>query len=353
MKCYNKKDYYQAAFLYWQHHEVEPSLLSDDESKVAILDQYFTKREVYLMVENYILQCADKKEVKLYKKLCQIHEYPNYWQVLRTKDLSLEKAKKYLDTRSIKKIHLKALLKRLERSQELNPEEYAYVKSLVTYYESLELSPEEKQKQEEKHEAERREQAKKAEKYIEYYLSDSNPLPVYAFYCEYMGLKSKDISKKIRLLAYYNKELYQRFQEACASENTKENIQKLFTFINPILDKMTQIVLAYQEEGLKPDLIDYYENISFPFPLLSKIVSRYCTKKESDILMAFCSKNTLDQEVARYISDQIDINGVVFTKEDQYGVISWLNEHNYPVTYDIFMDKLKRMAKEKNQQKHL
>ena len=41
MKCYNKKDYYQAAFLYWQHHEVEPSLLSDDESKVAILDQYF------------------------------------------------------------------------------------------------------------------------------------------------------------------------------------------------------------------------------------------------------------------------------------------------------------------------
>ncbi len=353
MKSYNKKDYYQAAFLYWQHHEVEPSLLSDDESEVVILDNRFTKREIYLMVENYILQYAEKREVKLYKKMRKIHEYPNYWQVLRTTNLSLDKAKKYLDTRGVKKVHLQTLLNRLERSQELIPEEYAYVQDLIAYYDSLELSPEEKEKKAQAKEEARRAQAKEAEQFIEYYLSDSNPIPIYPFYCEYVGVKSKDMTNKVRLMSYYNKDLYHRFQEACADENTKENIQKLFTFINPILDKMTQIILEYQQEGLRPDLIAYYENISFPFPLLAKIVSRYYTKKESDILLSFHANHITNQEVTRYISDQIDINGVAFSKEDQYGVISWLHEKNYPVTYDIFMDKLKRMAREKNKQKHL
>ena len=87
--------------------------------------------------------------------------------------------------------------------------------------------------------------------------------------------------------------------------------------------------------------------------LLSKIVSRYYTKKETDIIVQFHNNQVMNREVTRYISKQIEINGVVFTKEDQYRVISWLHEKNYPVTYDIFMDKLKRMAKEKNQQKHL
>ncbi len=353
MRKYNKKDYYQAAFIYWQHHEVEPSLLSDDEVEVLILDKHFTKREVYLMMENYIYQYADKKEVKLYKKICKIHECPNYWQVIRTMDFPLAKAKKYLDARNIKKNQIKNLFKRLELSQNLIPTEYDYISDLIEYYESLELTEEEKQLQLEKKEEKRKAQAKEIEQHIEYFLSDANPIPIYAFYCEYMGVKSRDIQKQVNLLSYYNEELYHRFKEACANEGTKENIQKLFTFVNPILNKLAQIVSDYQQEGLQPDLIDYYDNISFPYPLLLKIVSRYYTKKESDIIHAFHGKSIHNNQVNRIVSDRITWNGVVFEKEDQYQIISWLHENNYPVTYEVFMDKVKRIAKEKNKQKHL
>lgn len=353
MKNYNKKDYYQAAFLYWQHHDVEPSLLSDDETEITILDSRFTKREVYLMMENYIWQYADKKEVKLFKKISKIHEYPYYKQVMRTQGMSLEKAKKYLDSRKIKKGNLKNLLKRLESYQELIPEEYAYVQKVIAYYDSLEMSPEEIEKKAQEKEMQRRLEAQEAEQFIEYYLSDSNPIPVYLLYCEYMGVRNKDMVHKVKLLAHYNPELYQRFQEANANESTKENVQRLLTFIDPILNKMALIVADHQREGSKPDLIDYYEITSFPFMLLSKIVSRYYTKKETDIIVQFHNNQVMNREVTRYISKQIEINGVVFTKEDQYRVISWLHEKNYPVTYDIFMDKLKRMAREKNKQKHL
>ena len=108
-----------------------------------------------------------------------------------------------------------------------------------------------------------------------------------------------------------------------------------------------------QQEGLQPDLIDYYDNISFPYPLLLKIVSRYYTKKESDIIHAFHGKSIHNNQVNRIVSDRITWNGVVFEKEDQYQIVSWLHENNYPVTYEVFMDKVKRIAKEKNKQKHL
>ena len=34
-------------------------------------------------------------------------------------------------------------------------------------------------------------------------------------------------------------------------------------------------------------------------------------------------------------------------------ITAWLKENGMPVSYDVFMDKLRRLAKEKQKQKHL
>ena len=82
-------------------------------------------------------------------------------------------------------------------------------------------------------------------------------------------------------------------------------------------------------------------------------MKRYYTKKENDILRSFHKQSIHSGRVTDSISDSIVINGVAFTSAEQYKILEWLQENNFPISYDIFRDKLLRVVKEKNKQKHL
>lgn len=347
MEKYTKLDYEKAAYEYYLHNE----LLEDT---VKLLDQVFSSSEVYTMKEHYVYQIATKEERKIYQSVMRVHGLQDYLTVMRTKNMSFEYAIKYLERRNIKVKQINVLLQKLDRYQQYIPEEYQYIETLAKKYnketEKLQNQKELAMKIKEK---EKMERIRKAVDFIEFYLSSANPIPVYDLHCEYTGIVQSEMTYNIAYLKRYEPELCARFEEFVAQENSKENIERLFQFINPIYKKAEQIVKEFEKEGETPDLIDYYENIKFPYPFLLKIMKRYYTKKENDILRSFHKQSIHSGRVIDSISDSIVINGVSFTSAEQYKILEWLQENNFPISYDIFRDKLLRIVKEKNKQKHL
>ena len=341
---FSKEAYYKAAFEYCLHHELRKDV-------IQLLDEMFSSTEVYSMSICYLYNYATAEELNLYQQLRSIHEYRDFWTILRTKDMSLEDAEKSLESRGICSNQIHVLLLKLEKCKDIVPEKYIYVHQLWSY-----CNQHTKTKKEVRMtslEKKKKEKIESAERFIRLYLSPENPITLYALYCEYHGIDRRKMTNNIVSLQTVNPELYQAFRDVYEKENSEENIHKLFEYITPIYNRAQEIVLQYQEKGEDPDLIAYYENILFPYPLLLKIVRHYCPKEQGEILYRFHKNNLSRLNVMDNITDQIQINGVSFSREDQYQVVEWLKENGMPVSYDVFMDKLRRLAKEKQKQKHL
>lgn len=348
MSQFTMKDYYKEAFYYHLHH-------FGYEETIQLLDKTFSMTDVSTMAVRYLCQFSSLEEREIFNTIQEIEQLNYYTLIMRVKDKPLDVAVKYLKDRKITSYYLQFILKKVEANANIMPEECQYLQNVI---EEMDLwdknggkmpSVEDKVKlQKEKEYKIKR--IKKAEKFLEGFLSKDNPVPIFMYYCQFHNTAARYVKADIELLRTTNPKLYNQFLDVYKKRDSEEYKKQFLEYMDTIIEKVSSIVEQAKREGRRPDLVDYYQNISIPYPALLRTINKYYTKKENDLL-ATIHYHFSGYNKARYnegiATDGISINGISFSREEQNKVYQWLEENHLPTTKKVFLDQMRRLSEER------
>lgn len=181
------------------------------------------------------------------------------------------------------------------------------------------------------------------------YLSSENIILDFGLYCENCGISSSSVRKNMSKYRIKIAELLKQFRQF---EKEDHSSQMVLNFM-PIFEQLVAYKNMKEASGETADLSDYYELVpAISFPVIRKVATRYFGKQNYHILNFYASDISMTSaplEAPTYLC----IEGVEFDQDQILTEVQKLAELGYPLCQGLFLDHMRRVAKEKAKEKHI
>lgn len=108
-----------------------------------------------------------------------------------------------------------------------------------------------------------------------------------------------------------------------------------------------------EASGETADLLDYYELVpTISFSVIRKVATRYFGKMIYNVLNFYASDISMTS-VPLEAPTYLRIEGVEFDQDQILTEVQKLAELGYPLCQGLFLDHMRRVAKEKAKEKHI
>ena len=181
------------------------------------------------------------------------------------------------------------------------------------------------------------------------YLSSENIILDFALYCENRGISSSSVRKNMSKYRIKMAELVKRFRQF---EKEDHCSQMVLNFM-PVFEQLVAYKNMNEASGETADLLEYYELVpTISFSVIRKVATRYFGKQIYHILNFYASDISMTSaplEAPTYLC----IEGVEFDQDQILTEVQKLAELGYPLCQGLFLDHMRRVAKEKAKEKHI
>ena len=181
------------------------------------------------------------------------------------------------------------------------------------------------------------------------YLSSENIILDFALYCENRGISSSSVRKNMSKYRIKIAELVKRFRQF---EKEDHRSQMVLNFM-PVFEQLVAYKNMKEASGETADLLEYYELVpTISFSVIRKVATRYFGKKIYNVLNFYASDISMTSvplEEPTYLC----IEGVEFDQDQILAEVQKLAELGYPLCQGLFLDHMRRVAKEKAKEKHI
>lgn len=181
------------------------------------------------------------------------------------------------------------------------------------------------------------------------YLSSENIILDFGLYCENRGIAASSVRRNMKKYRSHITGLLEQFQQF---EKEDHSSQMVLNFM-PIFEQLVTYKNMKETSGENADLLDYYELVpTISFPVIRKVATRYFGKQIYHILNFYASDISMTSaplEAPTYLC----IEGVEFDQDQILTEVQKLAELGYPLCQGLFLDHMRRVAKEKAKEKHI
>lgn len=181
------------------------------------------------------------------------------------------------------------------------------------------------------------------------YLSSENIILDFALYCENRGISSSSVRKNMSKYRIKVAELVKRFRQF---EKEDHRSQMVLNFM-PVFEQLVAYKNMKEASGETADLLDYYELVpTISFSVIRKVATRYFGKMIYNVLNFYASDISMTS-VPLEAPTYLRIEGVEFDQDQILTEVQKLAELGYPLCQGLFLDHMRRVAKEKAKEKHI
>lgn len=179
---------------------------------------------------------------------------------------------------------------------------------------------------------------------MEEYLSSTNMFPSIELFSEAHNIKPSILRGYIKALKHTDPLMYENYKRI---ENNKLEYLKEYTC--HILDGLQE----YRNEHESVDMIDYYQQYSFPHHLLYRVCGICKIEKAFPLLHQFGITTGTCQEISSpdELSEYIEIGGISFSKEEQLSILREQENEGMLPYHSILIAAVKRKVREEKNKK--